>query len=92
MTNPRPNQIDPSKDSTGKNRYRWTFKATVEVSDVWVADGFDLTQDRLDLLIENAVAHALSFANSSEYSASAKVLTAPDPISIRREQGFPDAF
>lgn len=62
-----------------------TFKWTVEftVSEHWVEDGFDITNDRaLDML-----SRALPYANIGN-ELSAKVIQAPTKTSIRKAQGF----
>jgi hypothetical protein len=65
-------------------RFTWTVQFTV--NPVWVADGFDLTDERaLDML-----ANDLSYANIGT-ELDAKVLTAPDPDEIAMEQGYRDA-
>jgi hypothetical protein len=64
-------------------RFTWTVQFTV--NPVWVADGFDLTDERaLGML-----AHDLSYANIGT-ELDAKVLTAPDPDEIAMEQGYKD--
>ena len=63
-----------------------TFKWVVEfeVTESWVADGFEIDQDRATEIIANA----LPFAHSSEFTAT--VLKAPDPKLIRVTQGYSD--
>ncbi len=60
--------------------YKWTVE--IEVDPLWVADGFDLTTDRLQDMLMNELRHA----TSSEISGA--VLKAPDPKQIRAEQGY----
>lgn len=59
--------------------YVWTVQ--IEIDPKWVADGFDLDEDRLRDMLQNT----LSCATSCEVGG--KVLTAPDPKQIRAEQG-----
>lgn len=60
--------------------YKWTVEITVDP--IWVADGFNLTEDRLlDILQQE-----LGFVCSHEVGG--KVLKAPDPKQIRAEQGY----
>ena len=63
-----------------------TFKWVVEfeVTETWVEDGFDITQDRA----ADMMANALPYADGSEFKA--KVLQAPDAKLIRKTQGFKD--
>lgn len=60
-------------------RYTWTVQITIDP--VWVADGFNITNERA----HDIIAHALPHANGHEFSA--KVLSAPDPMQIKCEQG-----
>jgi hypothetical protein len=60
--------------------YVWTV--TIEIDPKWVADGFDLDEDRL----EEMLMQELSSATGSEVGG--KVLKAPDPKQIRAEQGY----
>lgn len=65
-------------------RFTWTIKFTVHPT--WVADGFDLTDERaLDML-----SHDLSYANIGE-ELDAKVIEAPDADEIAMEQGYESA-
>jgi len=65
----------------GKKRYKWTVR--FEVDAVWVADGFDLTDERaLEML-----ARDLNYANV-DLELRAKVLKAPKPNDILWEQGY----
>ena len=61
-----------------------TFKWVVEfeVAEAWVADGFDLTDERALSMLAND----LSWAHGSELGA--KVIKAPDPNEIRVAQGY----
>jgi hypothetical protein len=61
--------------------YRWTVE--IDVAEVLVADGFDLTPDRLQRILE----HALPYARSTEVRG--RVLKSPDPGDINEEQGYP---
>lgn len=61
--------------------YKWTVE--FEVESVWVADGFDLTDERaLDML-----SSALPYAHIDS-ELRAKVIKAPSAASIRKEQGY----
>ncbi len=59
---------------------------TVEigVADVWVADGFDLDDDRAQTMLEQHISWAYS------HELRAKVIKAPSPARIRKEQGYTD--
>ena len=60
--------------------YTWTVK--IHISPIWVADGFDLDNDRLqDMLMSE-----LNCATDSEVSG--EVISAPDSKQIRVEQGY----
>jgi len=63
-----------------KTKFKWTVE--FEIDPVWVADGFNLTDENANLMILSF----LSFARSDEVNA--KVIKAPDPALIRKEQGY----
>jgi hypothetical protein len=60
-----------------------TFKWTVEfeVTENWVEDGFNLTED----IANDMIANALSYAYGEEYKAT--VIKAPNPKIIAKSQG-----
>lgn len=58
--------------------YTWTVK--VSIHPTWVADGFDLTEERL----RDILANALGWARETELDGA--VVKAPDPDQIRAEQ------
>lgn len=62
------------------SRFKWTVE--FEVDEVWVADGFNLDDERAQemLLVD------LGYARPHEVSA--KVISAPDPKSIKKAQGY----
>ncbi len=63
--------------------YKWTVE--FQVADVWVEDGFDLTNERaLNMLAED-----LSMAEIG-HELKAKVIKAPSKKAIRKEQGYND--
>lgn len=61
-----------------------TFKWVVEfeVTENWVEDGFNITDQKAVAMIENV----LPFASGAEFSA--KVIKAPDAKIIRKVQGY----
>jgi hypothetical protein len=62
-------------------KLKWTVQ--FEIDECWVADGFNLTDERaLDML-----AHDLGWANVG-MELGAKVIKAPDPHLIRKLQGY----
>ena len=65
-------------------RYRWVAQVTVDVDASWVADGFDLTSDRLRDVLED---NLLPYATGDERKVTARILRAPDALRIRKEQG-----
>ena len=63
--------------------YKWTIE--LEVADTWVADGFDLADDDVaDLLLRGPLSNAV------EGEVRGRVVRAPSPAAIRREQGYPE--
>lgn len=65
-----------------RKMYKWTVE--FEVAPVWVADGFDMTDERA----QNMLREDLSLSSSSEVTA--RVIKAPKATDIAREQGFKD--
>lgn len=64
-------------------KFKWTVE--FEVDESWVADGFDLTDERaLDMLSGD-----LTFAHIDS-ELGAKVIKAPDAKAIRQIQGYRD--
>lgn len=62
--------------------YEWTAK--IRVADVWVADGFELTKERLhEMLMEH-----IGWCTAGEVEA--EVVSSPNPEEIRKEQGYED--
>ncbi len=68
---------------TTPKRFKWTVEFSVDAS--WVADGFDLDDDRAKDMLN----HDLTGAYGHEIGA--KVLKAPDPARIMRVQGYTEA-
>lgn len=64
------------------SKFKWTVEFTID--ETWVADGFDLTTERAQRMIEKE----LGWARSTEVHA--KTVKAPDPKSIRKAQGYTD--
>ena len=62
------------------------FKWTVEfsVSETWVADGFDLTQERALDMLENDLTYAYG------HELGARILKKPNIKAIRKAQGYTD--
>lgn len=69
--------------SRSKRRFRWTVE--IEVDETWIADGFNLTQDRLTQMILSD----LNFAYPHEVGA--RIVKSPDAKLIRAAQGFSNA-
>jgi len=61
-----------------------TFKWVVqfEVTENWVEDGFNLTEEEA----RNMIGNALPFANGAEYKAT--VIKSPSQTLIRKTQGY----
>lgn len=64
-------------------KFTWTVEFTVD--ETWVEDGFDLTDERAHLMIQND----LTYAYPSEISA--KVIKKPSRVSILKMQGYSQA-
>lgn len=63
------------------SKQKWTVE--IEVDDTWVADGFDLTTERM----HDIMTRAMSFAYSEEIAC--KVIARPDDEVIATLQGYP---
>lgn len=61
-------------------KFKWVVE--LEVDETWVADGFDLTQRRADLLAQHILPHAYSF------EVGMRVLEAPRDEEIAKAQGY----
>jgi len=63
--------------------YEWTVK--IRVAENWIADGFDLTDDRGQSMLEKALPYAF------ESEIACEVIATPDADEIARAQGYKDA-
>lgn len=63
--------------------YKWIVE--VEVHERWVADGFDLDDERATQMLSKELPHAIM-----DREIWAKVLKAPAAAEIRKEQGYKD--
>lgn len=65
--------------------FTWTVE--LQVHESWVADGFDLTDDRAhDMLAANV--HGDNYLYGTYNDLKAKVLKSPSVKSIRKVQGY----
>jgi hypothetical protein len=60
-------------------KFKWTVE--IEVDQIWVEDGFNLTEDRLNSMI----GYELSYANGNEYKGT--IIKAPKQSTIDKVQG-----
>lgn len=60
-------------------KFKWTV--SIEVDEVWVADGFNLTADRLHDMVQSD----LGFATEGEIVCT--IVKAPKPEAIAKVQG-----
>jgi hypothetical protein len=63
----------------------FTWTCEIEIDETWVADGFNLTHDRLDGILRAA----LPLARGGDIRV--RIITAPDADEIRDAQGFKTA-
>lgn len=63
--------------------YEWTVR--IRVTGTWVADGFDLTADRMQAMVLSDLRYA------HDHEIECEVVKAPAAADIRREQGYRDA-
>lgn len=67
--------------------YIWKAEFTLTVVPCWVADGFDLTEERLNDILQEAFSSHLGWSYEGEVVTKGTVTAAPDPARIREEQG-----
>ena len=63
-------------------KLKWVVEFTV--SEIWVEDGFDLTDERLLEMLAGDLPYAY------EHELGAKILKAPDANLIKKIQGYTD--
>lgn len=63
----------------GAKRYKWVVEFSVDAS--WVADGFEIDNERAHDMLSNAISGAFN------HEIAARVLKAPDPREVWKEQG-----
>lgn len=61
-------------------KFKWTVE--IEIDEVWVADGFELTEERLIDMVQSD----LQYATESEIKV--KILKSPDEKAISKAQGY----
>lgn len=64
-------------------KFKWTVEFTVD--ETWIADGFDLTNERA----HDMLANDLSYAYAHELGA--RVIKSPDAEAIAKAQGYESA-
>lgn len=72
-------KTETREEMMGK-KVKWVVE--FEVDPVWIADGFDLTEERALSLLENALPYA-----HSEAELGARIIKAPPPKLIKQLQG-----
>ena len=66
---------------------KWTLEVTVEVSEMWVEDGYEFTPEGLvELLSEHSVLKWYDYNKEMRVTATAKSI--PPKATIRRIQGY----
>lgn len=68
--------------------FKWTATIEIEVDRTWVADGFDLTTERLDRMLGRMIENELSYATPDEVGARGIITAAPPREEIRAAQGY----
>lgn len=86
ILSPRLEKSILADDEGGRNTYEWSFKGTIEIADTWVIDGFELTPDRLQSIIEDGILRDLSMANGQEVVVTSRVTAAPPAATIHAAQ------
>ena len=78
MTNTR--YTDDATEPDPKKFFKWAVE--IEINEVWVADGFEVTAERIQELIQEAIGYAY------DHESRVRVIAAPDPEEIRKAQGY----
>lgn len=60
----------------------WTLKIELKIADSWIADGFEIDKERLEV-IEEKLSDLLPYAYGHEFKVKATVTKAPDKKAIR---------
>lgn len=63
------------------SKFSWTVR--FEVDEVWVADGFNLTDERALEMLQSDLQWA------DDHELTAKVIRAPSRLRVARVQGYP---
>ena len=61
-------------------KFKW--KVEFEVDETWVADGFEMTEERAKLMIENSLPY------SYPAEKKVKIISSPDYKKIQKVQGY----
>lgn len=61
-------------------KFKWVIE--VEVDEIWVADGFNLTKERAEGIMQKALPYSYS------HETAVKIISAPDPKEILIAQGY----
>ncbi len=64
-------------------KLKWTVELSVDES--WVADGFDLTEERAGEMLAGALPYAYN------HELDARIIKAPDALRVAQLQGYSDA-
>lgn len=67
---------------------KWVIQIELQVSNVWVADGFDAEQYEEE--ISESITGLLPYAYGHEVKAKVKFIQSPDKAVIRKIQGYKD--
>lgn len=60
--------------------FKWTVE--IEVNEIWVADGFEVTAEGVKEMIQEAIGY------SYEHETRVRVVSSPDPTEIKKAQGY----
>ena len=64
----------------------WKAEITISVADSWIVDGFNLTETRLNKILEAGMEKALPYAYAGEISVGGKISKEPPMQDILRLQ------
>ena len=63
----------------------WKLEVTLRVDDSWIADGFDMNEEKIEQVIDS-LSHILPYAYGHEFIVKARVTKRPDKAIISRLQ------
>lgn len=64
---------------------KWKLEVEIEVTEDWVADGYEATPERIQRVLEE---NDMTWCMPDEYRVKVKTLSAPKQEAVRKLQGY----